>query len=98
MEAKTMEHEEARPAALAADFLITPEQAYAHAGLSKSEVCRKQKAGAFPAAIRMGSRCTRYSLREVLAWVEARKSERATQKPYPPIRRAKASQPEPMTA
>ena len=37
----------------------------------------EDQAGSFPAPIRLGERCTRWSLREVSQWVEQRKAERA---------------------
>jgi predicted DNA-binding transcriptional regulator AlpA len=70
------DHAEARPIP-ESDSLTTPEAAQAHAGLSKTQVWRKRKAGDFPREIRLGPKCVRYSLNEVLAWVAARKAGRA---------------------
>ena len=64
-----MEHE--------SDCLIDQPRASDIAGIKKSEIWRRIKAGSFPAPIRLGERCTRWSLREVSQWVEQRKAERA---------------------
>jgi predicted DNA-binding transcriptional regulator AlpA len=70
---KETENVEASPEA---DSLITPEAAEVHAGLSKTERWRRGKAGEFPKPIVLGPKCKRYSLKEIRAWVEERKSER----------------------
>ena len=58
------------------DALIDGRKTREISGISKSERWRLIRAGRFPAPIRMGPRCTRYSLLEVLEWVEARKASR----------------------
>jgi len=58
------------------DALIDGKATKTISGISKSERQRQIKAGKFPLPIRLGPRCTRYSLREVSEWVERRKAER----------------------
>ena len=59
------------------DALIDGKATRQISGISKSERWRLIRAGKFPRPIRLGPRCTRYSLREVSEWVEQRKAERA---------------------
>lgn len=58
------------------DALIDGRRTREISGISKSERWRLIKQGRFPRPIRLGPRCTRFSLREVSEWVEARKAER----------------------
>ena len=58
------------------DALIDGKATRQISGISKSERHRLIKAGKFPLPIRLGPRCTRFSLREVSEWVERRKAER----------------------
>jgi prophage regulatory protein len=58
------------------DALIDSRVTRQISGISKSERWRLIKKGRFPAPIRLGPRCTRFSLREVSDWVERRKAER----------------------
>jgi prophage regulatory protein len=59
------------------DELIDIEQACRMAGLSRTQAWRKVKAGTFPQPIRLGTRCTRYSLQEVSEWIRRCLRERA---------------------
>jgi prophage regulatory protein len=45
-------------------------------GLSKSSVWRKVKAGEFPSPIKLGPQARGWPQNEILAWVQARISER----------------------
>ncbi len=40
-------------------------------GLSSATIYRKLAAGAFPAPIRLGARCTRWKAADVRAWIQA---------------------------
>jgi len=51
-------------------------QVSAIAGISKSEIWRRVKAGSFPAPIKLARRCTRWNLAEVEQWVRDRLAER----------------------
>jgi prophage regulatory protein len=46
------------------------------AGIEKSEIWRRVKAGTFPAPVRLGTRCTRWNLVEVEEWARQRLAER----------------------
>ncbi|MCY1229506.1 Prophage CP4-57 regulatory protein (AlpA) [compost metagenome] len=54
------------PAAL---LRITTVQALA--GMSRSTIYAKVKAGTFPIPIKQGARCTRFRAGEVVAWLES---------------------------
>lgn len=58
------------------DALINGRTTREISGVSKSERHRLIQQGRFPQPIRLGPRCTRYSLLEVVEWVEARKAQR----------------------
>ena len=58
------------------DALIDGRRTREISGISKSERWRLLKQGRFPKPVRLGTRCVRFSLREVSEWVESRKSER----------------------
>lgn len=45
-------------------------------GLSSTSIWRLSKTGAFPKSIKIGKYTVRYSLNEVLAWIETKKSTR----------------------
>ncbi len=45
-------------------------------GLSSTSIWRLSKAGNFPKSIKIGENAVRYSLNEILAWIETKKSER----------------------
>jgi len=51
------------------DALIAQPEVVATAGISRTEVWRRVKAKTFPAPIRLGTRCTRWSKAEVVQWV-----------------------------
>ena len=46
------------------------------AGIKKSEIWRRVKAGRFPAPVKLGPRCTRWNLVEVEDWARQRLAER----------------------
>ena len=50
------------------------------AGISKSEIFRRLANKKFPAPVRLGGRCTRWELNEVVSWVSDRLAERNGQK------------------
>ena len=58
------------------DALIDVSEVSRIAGISRTEVWRQVKAGTFPKPTRLGTRCTRYSMREVSDWVQQRLAER----------------------
>lgn len=45
-------------------------------GLSSTSIWRLSKTGDFPQSIKIGGYSVRYSLNEVLAWIESKKSAR----------------------
>ncbi|MEB3502612.1 AlpA family phage regulatory protein [Pasteurella multocida] len=45
-------------------------------GLSSTSIWRLSKAGDFPKSIKIGENAVRYSLNEVVAWIEAKKLTR----------------------
>ncbi|HEA3286506.1 TPA: AlpA family phage regulatory protein [Pasteurella multocida] len=45
-------------------------------GLSSTSIWRLSKIGDFPKSIKIGENAVRYSLNEVQAWIEAKKSTR----------------------
>ncbi len=60
-------------------LIATPETSRI-SGISRTEIWRQVKAKKFPQPVRLGPRCTRFSLEEVRAWVLARLAERDTRK------------------
>ena len=51
------------------------------AGIGKSEIWRRVKAGSFPAPVKLGARCVRWNLVEVEQWVLDRLAERTGKAP-----------------
>lgn len=49
------------------------------AGIKKSEIWRRVKAGTFPPPIRLGPRCTRWDLTEVEQWARDQLARRPIQ-------------------
>lgn len=64
-------HQQAAAAAHNPDSLLRIETVEAITGRSRSGIAAMEKAGAFPAAIRSGTRCTRWVASAVHAWVAA---------------------------
>lgn len=58
------------------DALIAQPQVVEISGLSRTEVWRRVKSKTFPAPVRLGSRCTRWSKAEVTAWVAKQLAKR----------------------
>lgn len=58
-------------AAQIADALLKLQTVQALVGLSKTSIYARMSAGTFPAAIRQGTRCTRWRAGDVQAWLQA---------------------------
>ena len=52
------------------DELITPDEAFCLARLSKSDAWRRVEAGTFPRPVRLSVRIFRFSRREVMLWIQ----------------------------
>ena len=57
--------------------LATVAEVAAAVTLSVATIHRKVKAGEFPSPIKMGSRCTRFSSTDDIAWLESKRQEKA---------------------